>query len=107
MVLFLSLGIGTNKAFEHSERAGSDYALCYSEGVQNQYMNNNRKLYNEVPRRKQERTDPSPSNNNYSVFKGWSEGSLGRRRRGSFDITTPADRSEQGTPKPKEKGGVD
>ena len=52
MVLFLSLCIGTNKAFKHSERAGSDYALCYSEGVQNQYRNNNRKLYNEVPRNK-------------------------------------------------------
>ena len=34
--VFLSLCFGTDKAFEHSERAGSDYALCYSEGVQEQ-----------------------------------------------------------------------
>ena len=52
MVLFLSLCFGSNKASEHSEGAGSDYVICYSEGVQDQYRDNNRKFYNEVPRRK-------------------------------------------------------
>ena len=41
MVLFLGLCFGPNKAFVHSERAGSNYALCYSEGVQAQCRNNN------------------------------------------------------------------
>ena len=52
MVLFLGLCFGSNKEFEHSEGAGSDYAICYSEGVQNQCRDNNRKFDNEVPRRK-------------------------------------------------------
>ena len=52
MVLLFGLRFGTNKAFEHSERAGSSPAVCYSEGVQAQCRNANRKLYNEVPRRK-------------------------------------------------------
>ena len=41
MVLFLGLCFGPNKACVHSERAGSNYALCYSKGVQAQCRNNN------------------------------------------------------------------
>ena len=36
MVLFSGFCFGPNKTFEHSERAGSNYALCHSEGVQAQ-----------------------------------------------------------------------
>ena len=46
------------------------------------------------------RGDSSPSKNNGPMFKGWGEGSLGNRRRSSFDTTALTDRSEQGTPKP-------
>ena len=52
MVLFLSLCFGSNKTSEHSEGAGSDYLICYSEGVQDQYRDTNRKFDNAVPRRK-------------------------------------------------------
>ena len=41
MVLFPSLSFGSNKESEYSEGAGSGYAVCYFEGVQNQYRNNN------------------------------------------------------------------
>ena len=61
MVLFHSLCFGSNKTSEHSEGAGSGYVIRYYEGVQDQYRDNNRKFDNEVPRRKQERGDPSPA----------------------------------------------
>ena len=51
--------------------------------------------------------DPSPNNDNDLMLEGWSNGRLGNRRRSSFDITTLTDRSDQGTPKSEEKGGVD
>ena len=74
MVLLLSISFGTNETSEHSEGAGSGYVIRYSEGVQDQYRDNNRKLDNEVPRRKQKRSDPSPSNNYDFMLEGWSEG---------------------------------
>ena len=49
---FLASVFGSNKTSEHSEGAGSDYVICYSEGVQDQYRDNNRKFDNAVPRRK-------------------------------------------------------
>ena len=107
MVLFLSICSGSNKTSEHSEGARSDYVICYSEGVQDQYRDNNRKFDNAVPRRKQKRGDPSPSNGNDLMLEGWSKGRLGNRRRSSFGITTLIDRSDQGTPKLEEKGDVD
>ena len=94
MVLFPSLCFGSNKISEHSEGTGSGYVIRYSEGVQDQYRDNNRKFDNEVPRRKQERGDPSPSNSYGLMLEGWSERELGSRRRSSFDITTLTDRSE-------------
>ena len=94
MVLLLSLSFGTNKTSEHSEGAGSGYVICHSERIQDQYRDNNREFDNEVPRRKQERGDPSPSNNYDFMLEGWSERELGSRRRSSFDITTLTNRSE-------------
>ena len=52
MVLLFSLCFGTNKTSKHSEGAGSDYVICNSEGVQDQYRDNNRKFDNAVPQRK-------------------------------------------------------
>ena len=106
MVLFLSFCSGSNKTSEHSEGATSDYVICYSEGVQDQYRENNRKFDNAVPRRKQKRSDPPPSKGNDLMLEGWSKGRLGNIRRSSFGITTFTDRSDQGTPKSEEKGGV-
>ena len=94
MVLLPSLCVGSNKAFKHNKGARSDYVIRYSKGVQDQYRDNNRKFDNEVPRRKQKRGDPSPSNDNNLVLEGWGERGLGNRRRSSFDITTFTDRSE-------------
>ena len=94
MVLCLSLCFGTNKTSEHSEGTGSGYVIRYSEGVQDQYRDNNRKFDNEVPRRKQKRSDPSPSNSYSLMLEGSSERGLGSRRRSSSDITTLTDMSE-------------
>ena len=107
MVLFPSLCSGSNKTSEHSEGARGDYVICYSEGLQDQYRDNNRKFDNAVPRRKQKRVNPSPSNSHNLMLEGWSKGRLGNRRRSSFGITTLTDRSDQGTPKSEEKGGID
>ena len=94
MVLFPSLCFGSNQTSEHSEGTGSGHVIRYSEGIQDQYRDSNIKFDNEVPRRKQKRSDPSPSNSYNLMFEGWSERGLGSRIRSSSDITTLIDRSE-------------
>ena len=70
MVLLPGFGFDSNKTSKHSKGIGSDYVIRYSEGIQDQYRNNNRKFDNEIPRRKQERGDPSPSNSNDFMLEG-------------------------------------
>ena len=94
MVLFPSICFGSNQTPEHSEGTGSCYVIRHSEGVQDQHRDSNRKFDNEVPRRKQKRIDPSPSNSYNLMLEGWSERGLGSKRRSSSGITTLIDRSE-------------
>ena len=72
MVLFHSLCFSSNQTPEHSEGTGSCDAIRHPEGVQDQHWDNNRKFDNKVPRRKQKRSDTSPSNSYNLMLEGWS-----------------------------------